>query len=91
MLIDVTHPMMRPARDPLRSLVYSAADRAIRDVFVDGTQVVTDGHVNTIDYAAAAAELEEAQQRALADIPKLDWAGRGADEVAPPSLPYADS
>jgi 5-methylthioadenosine/S-adenosylhomocysteine deaminase len=89
-LIDVTHPMMRPARDPLRSLVYSAADRAIRDVFVDGDQVVADGHVQTIDCVAAAEALEAAQQRALADIPGLDWAGRSADQVAPPSLPYAN-
>ena len=34
--------MMRPARDPLRSLVYSAADRAIRDVFVDGELATCD-------------------------------------------------
>ncbi len=89
-LIDVTHPMMRPTRDPLRSLVYSAADRAIRDVFVDGDQVVADGRVQTIDYAAAAEALDAAQQRALANIPGLDWAGRSADEVAPPSLPYGN-
>ena len=88
-LVDVTHPMMRPARDPLRSLFYSAAERAVRDVFVDGKQVVASGKVITIDYAAAAAALEEAQRRALKEIPKLDWAGRTADELAPPSLPFA--
>src|SRR5580704_7288014 len=30
-LIDLTHPSMRPLRDPLRSLIYSAAERAVRD------------------------------------------------------------
>lgn len=88
-LVDCAHPMMRPCRDPLRSLVYSASDRAVKHVFVDGVQVVRDGRVLAIDHAAAAAALEEAQRRALERIPKLDWAGRTADRIAPPSLPWA--
>ena len=45
-LVDLECPQMQPARDPLRSFVYHAADRAVRDVFVDGQQVVADcqGH-----------------------------------------------
>src|SRR6516162_4613337 len=35
-LIDLTVAQMVPARDPLRSFVYHAADRAVCDVFVDG-------------------------------------------------------
>jgi 5-methylthioadenosine/S-adenosylhomocysteine deaminase len=35
-LVDLTVPQMVPARDPLRSFIYHAADRAVRDVFVDG-------------------------------------------------------
>ena len=42
--------MMRPARDPVRSLIYAAGDRAVRDVFVDGQKVVEDGRVLTMDY-----------------------------------------
>ena len=39
-LVDLTHPMMRPVRDPLRSLVYAAGSRAVRDVYVrDGVIV----------------------------------------------------
>ena len=30
------NPWMMPVRDPLRSLVFHAADRAVRDVYVDG-------------------------------------------------------
>ncbi|MEO8667916.1 MAG: amidohydrolase family protein [Bauldia sp.] len=86
-LVDCTHPAMRPARDPVRSLVYSAADRAVRDVFVDGVQVVENGTVKTIDYAAAAAALEEAQARAVKSIPRNDWAGRTAEELAPLAFP----
>ncbi|HUB15848.1 MAG TPA: amidohydrolase family protein, partial [Acetobacteraceae bacterium] len=33
-LVDVTHPMMRPTHDPVRSLIYAAGDRAVRAVYV---------------------------------------------------------
>jgi cytosine/adenosine deaminase-related metal-dependent hydrolase len=89
-VVDLTHPAMRPARDPLRSLIYSAAERALRDVYVDGIRVVVDGRCLTIDYAAAGAALEEAQARALARIPSRDWAGRDADAMAPPSFAWVD-
>ena len=36
MLVDLKNPWMMPARDPLRSLIFHAADRAVRDVYVDG-------------------------------------------------------
>ena len=88
-LVDCQHPAMRPCRDPLRSLIYSASDRAVRHVFVDGRQVVRDGVVTTIDYPAAAAALEEAQARAMLSIPRNDWAGRTANELAPPALRWA--
>lgn len=69
---DVTLPQMRPLRDPIRSLVYGAADRAVRDVWVDGRQVVGDGEVLTIDFPAAAEELEREQARIAAALPTLD-------------------
>jgi len=40
LLVDITHPMMRPTYDPIRSLIYSAGDRALRAVYVDGNKVV---------------------------------------------------
>jgi len=86
-LVDVTHPQMRPARDPLRSLIYTAAERAVRDVFVDGRQVVADGAVLTLDRAAALDRLDEAQARMCAGVPRHDYAGRTAEEIAPLSLP----
>src|SRR5438477_5617585 len=39
-LVDLACPQMQPDRDPLKSLIYHAADRAVREVFVDGRQVV---------------------------------------------------
>ena len=41
-LVDLPVAQMRPVRDPLRSLIFHAADRAVRDVFVGGEQVVAD-------------------------------------------------
>lgn len=86
-LVDIGDPSMMPLREPLRSLVYVAADRAVRDVYVDGHRVVADRRVLTIDYAAASRALEDAQKRSLARTPELDWAGRDADEMAPMALP----
>ena len=60
-------------------------------VFVAGRQVVKEGRVLTMDYATAAAGVNESQKRALAKISSLDWAGRTVDELAPPSFRYVGS
>ena len=82
-LVDITHPMMRPAHDPVRSLIYAAGDRAVRAVYVDGRKVVEDGCVLTMDYPAAAAALHEAQKRVKANVPNLDWDHRTAEQISP--------
>ena len=86
-LVDLDSPLMRPERDPWRSLLYSAADRAVRDVFVDGRQVVGEGRVLTMDMGAIAERLREGQIRMLANTPKHDHAGRADTAVSPLSLP----
>jgi cytosine/adenosine deaminase-related metal-dependent hydrolase len=88
-IADLKSPSMMPARDPLRSFVYHAADRAVRDVFVDGRRVVQDGKVLTLDQRAAAERLVEAQARMMAAAPQRDYRGRTTDEIAPLSLPVA--
>jgi cytosine/adenosine deaminase-related metal-dependent hydrolase len=85
-LVDLRCPDMMPARDPLRSLVYHAAERAVRDVFVDGIQVVAGGKVLTLDQADAALRLAEAQARMIAAVPTRDYKRRTADEITPLSL-----
>jgi cytosine/adenosine deaminase-related metal-dependent hydrolase len=82
-LVDITDPSMMPLREPIRSLIYVAADRAVRDVYVDGDRVVSDGKPVRIDYRAASEALQAAQKRSLAKVPTLDWAQREADELAP--------
>ena len=85
-LVDLDHPAMQPARDPLRSLIFSAADRAVHDVFVDGRQVVEAGRVTTIDRRSAAERLTRAQRIVMQAVPKVDYAGRSADQISPLSL-----
>ncbi|MEK1888484.1 MAG: amidohydrolase family protein [Phyllobacterium sp.] len=65
-LIDVTTPGMQPVHDPLRNLLHCAADRAVKDVFVDGTAVVRNHVVAHLDYDGAVRELQDAQNRMLA-------------------------
>jgi len=88
-LVDLGHPTMRPVRDPIKSLVYTGSADAVRDVYVDGELVVAGGKVLTIDYEDALSRLQEAQDRALKNVPKYDWARRTADDIAPMSFPMA--
>jgi cytosine/adenosine deaminase-related metal-dependent hydrolase len=88
-MVDAAHPAMRPLYDPVRSLVYSAGERAVRHVFVDGRQVVRDGRTLAFDYADAVGRLEDAQRRAIAKVPHHDWGQRPATEIMPPTFPTA--
>jgi len=89
-IVDLTHPYMQPVRDPLRSLVYSAGERPIRDVYVDGIRVVADGQVLTVDVAPALATLAKAQADALEAAPQRDWAGRSVAALSPHVFPLAE-
>ena len=82
-LVDLKHQAMRPMREPLRSLMYVAAERAVRDVYVDGQLVVQNGKCLTIDLDAELEALEAAQKRSMERVPSIDYAGRSADEMAP--------
>ena len=85
--VDLKNPFMMPARDPLRSLIYTAADRAIRDVYIGGVKVVDRGKVLTLDHAGALETLTEAQARMMSGARQRDYKGRAADEIVPLSLP----
>ena len=89
-LLDMNHPLMRPARDPLRNLIYTAADRAVRDVYVDGRQVVAGGRVLTLDIETATARLEQSQFRAERNVLRQDPDGRSGTELSPLTLKLAD-
>ncbi|OWT77587.1 MULTISPECIES: amidohydrolase family protein [unclassified Achromobacter] len=86
-LVDMTHHLMQPARDPIRSLVYAAADRAVHTVYIDGQRVVHEGEVHSLDYRDAAMKVNEAQQRALKLVSERDLvAGRSAEQMSPLSF-----
>ncbi len=82
-LVDLAHPAMRPVRDPLRSLIYTASERAVRDVYVDGLRVVADGHPVQIDVQGATDALQRYQDEGLAGASERDWAGRNVEELSP--------
>ena len=82
-MADLDHPAMRPVRDPLRSLIYVAGERPVRQVFVDGRQVVEDGRALAFDLPAALDRLEAAQRQAEIDFAARDFAGRSHDEASP--------
>ena len=88
--IDLAHPAMRPVREPLRSLIVVAAERAVRDVWVDGERVVADGKIVTVDLAAELDRLEAGQKAMMAAVPQIDWAGRTVDALAPMMLDTVD-
>jgi 5-methylthioadenosine/S-adenosylhomocysteine deaminase len=82
-VVDMRNPYMQPDYEPIRSLVYSANDRAIRDVYVDGRQVVKEGEVVEFDIAEDIELLRRAQSEAIAAAPSHDWAGRRLDQLSP--------
>lgn len=86
-MVDLAHPMMQPRRDPVRSMIYAAAERAVDRVYVDGQLCVEGGKVLTMDYPAAAQRLHEAQKRAEAAAPGFDWAKRPVTDYSPLTFP----
>ncbi len=86
-LVDLSASSMRPVRDPLLNLIYHAADRGVKDVYVDGKKVLEDGLVLTIDYEDALRRLEDAQRMMLDQVQKYDYARRTIDEMVPLSIP----
>ena len=88
-LVDLETPAMRPGIDPLRALVFVAADRAVRDVYVDGRKIYADRRPLGFDAAAASAELTEALATKIAEISARDDVPPMA-EIATPCFPGPD-
>ncbi|MGK0173251.1 MAG: 5-methylthioadenosine/S-adenosylhomocysteine deaminase [Gammaproteobacteria bacterium] len=88
--VALDHPAMMPVREPLRSLLVVAQERAVSDVWVGGEQMVKDGELLTIDLQAESERLQRAQAAMLEAVPKMDWAGRDAQALAPMVLPTVE-
>ena len=84
-LVDMRHPYMQPAHEPVRSLIYSAGDRAIRHVYRrrppggEGRQGA--------DHRRRGGDRgpdRRPDASASKTVPQRDWAGRTAEQLAPP-------
>jgi len=62
-LFDANRPEWQPLINPVSNLVYGATGDSVRDVFVMGDQVVTDGRLTRIDEAKLFAEIPVAVGR----------------------------
>ena len=73
---------MTPLRDPIKNIVYNAADEDVDRVYVNGRLVVDGGKVLAADDGAILGALQAAGERMWPRMAKSDWAGR-----APTSSP----
>ncbi|MFL6132167.1 MAG: amidohydrolase family protein [Nocardioidaceae bacterium] len=83
---DTTTPRMSPLRDPLRTLVYYATERDLRDVMVNGAWVMRDREIDWADETDLSRRLQTVARRMWQVAPEVDWAGRTLDEMCPPLL-----
>ena len=86
-MVDLSHPLMTPPRDPLRALLCHAADRAVKRVLVAGETVFANGRPTRLDVTEAAGILAESQAKMLRDARGRDYRGRSGDEISPLTLP----
>lgn len=70
-LIDLADPAYLPLNSVARQVVYSECGRGVRDVFIDGRQVVRDGTITTVDVAAVHEEVRATMPALLADLTRV--------------------
>jgi len=76
---------MTPLRDPIKNIVYNAADEDVDRVYVNGRVVVDGGRVLAVDERAILQALQAGGERMWPRMARHDWAGRDADRLAPPT------
>ena len=86
LLWDATSLFMVPLRDPIKNIVYSAEAEDLKEVMIDGQWVLREGRVLRVDERAACDNLQAAGEGMWSRIGPGDWAGRSADELAPPTF-----
>jgi cytosine/adenosine deaminase-related metal-dependent hydrolase len=78
---------MTPLRDPVKNIVYNATPEDVDRVYVNGRLVVDGGRVLAADEDAILAALQAGSERMWPRMSRFDWAGRGADQLSPPTYP----
>jgi cytosine/adenosine deaminase-related metal-dependent hydrolase len=71
----------------VKNIVYNTSAEDIDRVYVDGRAVVDSGRVLAADEPAILAALQAAGERMWPRMREFDWAGRGADDLAPQTYP----
>src|SRR5262249_17861497 len=82
---------MTPLRDPIKNIVYNAADEDIDRVYVGGRLVVDGGRVLAADETAILKALQAGGDRVWPRMGKHDWARRPAHQLSPPTSPPRDA
>ena len=63
--VDLDRPHTQPVYDPVSTLVYAAGRADVRHVWKDGTRVVADGEVLTVDVGEVLADLRRLREVVL--------------------------
>ena len=78
------------ARDSVRCLLHNAADRAIRDVYIDGQKTMRNGETLNLDPHGAAERIVDLQAGTEAAVQETDFLGRASQKIAPLSYLVTD-
>jgi cytosine/adenosine deaminase-related metal-dependent hydrolase len=70
-LLDGNCATLAPVHDPYGQIVYSATGREVSNVWVNGQQVIQDGHVLPVDEIALAARAREAAAELIDQVQAL--------------------
>jgi cytosine/adenosine deaminase-related metal-dependent hydrolase len=86
-LVRTDSASFAPTRDPIRSLVYYAAFRDVRDVWVDGRQVLHDGEIPGVDEGTLNRRMGGLLEEVTGLLGRWDHRGRDVEERFGPSFP----
>lgn len=70
--IDMSAPRMQPIYDPYSALVFAAKPDDVRDVMVDGSWLMRDGRVETLETAKVLADAKQVVDQFRAEIAVID-------------------
>jgi cytosine/adenosine deaminase-related metal-dependent hydrolase len=73
-------------RDPIRSLVETAASRDVRTVIVNGETLVDNGKYLRFNEEELLEKVQAKGEHVWDSVPKWHWTGKGIDEVVPPAF-----
>ncbi|OSP53552.1 chlorohydrolase family protein [Pseudoruegeria sp. SK021] len=86
-VIDLHQTLQTP--DPVQTLMTAASGRDVRDVWIDGRQVMADGVIPGVDAAADAARAQDQFDGLVAKYPDRTAGHRPVSEIFTPSFERA--